>query len=718
MAEEQVLVLSCQDQHLVLSVVYDFIKHIDQENTYEKRLLYFTPENKKREDLHIDILANEKIGKGEKVICVVQVESFAFLKSLFVDKSGMANINHKLKKKNILVLCLISSALNKKFELQLAEKKIEFTHISLPFLESVLVHYLPQDSDISGLTRQLKQQQKQGLWGKPTSGLDFYNHIIPFLSPDASQLIKEVEKRKDVQGYQQTKEAEVQQLLSDISQLRKIVLFVATFFPDLRPSDVKLIVNLLAKDQTLIKNEEVIATDEEGNQKVIQKKTEVLLVDEWAREADKIIEQSALTTIREGNGSKVMEFVHPALRDALKDYFGQKLSVFCIDQYETLLKSNVLFNDAISEKISQNIIQLFVDMAIDYPETFGSRLLFSITQSIFGYSIDWGDLEHIDNEETIQVLRKINEIAKEKAEMFNRLADLLKEMLLYPQLQRVISDYLEMLCTNNLNKILFIVIRNLRLSLNLNDLEWIYKFLKRDNDGLAQETFHYLHENILEKPTELYDILDAIKSEWPPTTLQQNRYSIKHCYTVIFFLQLAESSIDQLSMEDYGVWPSKYAIFSALGEDKTVLRERMHLMLSMLFNPLLDAQIYGIFYNLNDNDSEEESGDTAAGALTLLQGHLTQAWFAVLYGIDGKAPEKEQTEIVNIYVEELCHNTSPEVRQQLIRVWEYYASVYQDATRYLPGLTREGFRYFRNYQKTVNKLIRMFRDVIRKSRKK
>ncbi|OJJ19960.1 hypothetical protein BKI52_15900 [marine bacterium AO1-C] len=708
--EERVVVLSCQDHNLILSAVYDWLENADQEGVYEKRMLYFSPENLKRKDLYLDLLASEKIGKNEQVICVVDVKSQTFLESLFVDNWGTTRIQDKLRQKDTIVLCLVSSKLIKNFDLQLTKQPLEFPHIELPFLNSLLVHYWSGEN-ISYIKEQLEKQRQKKLWGNPDSEQDFYAKLGPFFSSGDTSLMQAIEKRNDVQTYQKDKITGVERLLGEANQIEKIVLFVATFFPGLRPSDLKLLVNLLVGEQKEISLEKVTMTDKDGNERMIEKKKEVLLSEIWSKKADKIIERSRLMAVKEANGAKIMAFDDPALGDAFKDYFEKRLSVFCIDQYEMILNSGILFNRSISEVILKNAIQLFADMATSEPEALGTRLLFNITQSIFGTEIDLSDIDDLNEE----VVGHISALLAEKAWMFSRLTNLLREMLLYPHLKEVIEGYLELLAGRNLHDILFVIIGDLRLSPNFNDLEWVHKFLMRNNDELIQQTFQYLQKHLLKHPTQLHKTFEVIKAEWPPQELSFEGYTIKHCYAIFFFLRLAESSVDQLSGDHYGAWPPKYLLFNDLGEDEKNVRARLELMLSMLLNPQLDYQIYALFNDINDEDGLPDESKAKDG-LIVLQAYLIEAWFALLNGIEGEDLEGTQKRTIEIYLEVLYNNTTPEMRQQLQNRWEVYTEMYQDITQYFPNLTKDRFRFFRKRQKTVNKLIRSFRAIIKKSR--
>ncbi|RKZ39923.1 MAG: hypothetical protein DRQ49_09955 [Gammaproteobacteria bacterium] len=477
---QRILLVDCFDDKILLAAFYGLVDKIEE--GYEKK--HFSFENQKT-DVQLELFLKEKIGRGEKVIIGVDLQtnlqSEGFLKPMRSENPiNIGTIKQQLQIKERMLICYANSQF---IQGTLVGKRssFHFPRWHIPFLSPLLKAYFNDDT-ANSLEKQILQQRHYGLWDENNSVREFYGLISGYLRNGTGQLREEVENRSlysegdSVADFlKEIRTVRAKELVQD-DLVKNTVLYVATFFPGLNRHDFDDLVSLLLKGERTTMMLESQVEGRRGRMRTVRTSEERDAPEIWSKNQDKILKECSLQIIRSETGSHVIDFSLPYLREKLKKHLEQK-SLY-IRHFEKIQKYklhngillNIDFN--ISSKLIENVMTLSAEMAIAEPSRFGKPWLIAIIgkikedytkevnkiQAHFGNEREMLDMFSnvgidISNKDTIAqslVLKLLSAGAKEAValkekevlqqvqqyttQLISRLSELIYKMLKYPQL--------------------------------------------------------------------------------------------------------------------------------------------------------------------------------------------------------------------------------------------------------------------------------------------
>lgn len=710
---QRVILVECFDENVLRAATYELVNR--SEEHYEKRLLAFEGHELEQTDLHLGILVNEKIGRGEKLIVVISLKSQRFLDSMFVEESLYAqSIKEQLEKNDIMLVCFANSGFLQENVVGEKYSNFHFPKWTIPFLPYLLKAHFKDEA--KSVEEQILQQRNYGLWDENNSDREFYGLVYGYLRNGAEQLRKEVEKRKQYEEGQSVQEflKEIQkvrpkELVQDDQLVKNTVLYVATFFPGLSRRDFDYVVSLLLEGQ---KTEITVESSQVKTKKgriigteCILKKEEKDCLEIWENGQDNLFAECHLQVIRLETGSQIVDFSLPYLRGELKKYLEQK-SLY-LKHFERFQESGLLFNFNVSRNIIDNLINLSVEMAVSDPNYYGGNWLMGIIIGLKQHIAIDTEIE-ADNEFEALIQSLAIELEKEERRqqirpIIIRLSELIREMLNHPQLQEMIKNFLENLMRiKQYGAVLVIVlgiVKQLRFVSQFNGMYWIRQLLERGDSEAKEQAYQTLLEQAIFSGLQTDDLLGTVKTWLPDRDLGHDKYSVSNKYALKFIMDYARNTVSHFKEVHYGAWPSKYPLFANIEENQDF--RQIDLLMSWLFHSGMQDALYA----LNDPLVKENNI-----SVNILLADLIEMWFKILYGLDTKkARPTGLLAVLDRILQQIVSNTDRFQQRELMRRWWGRQSFFIEEINKVDAAQRAKRQQLTNERKVILELHQKFK---------
>jgi len=444
------------------------------------------------------------------------------------------------------------------------------------------------------------------------------------------------------------------------SEVHRATAFVAACFPELHQEDFDRFVLLLLADETTTKENVRQGFRRDGKLVTVREEKQEPCSDQWLREPDKIFHDCHLRTIVSGNGSWVVDFCEPYLRDELRSYLDKHHPWYLRRQCQRLQRSGILFDRDLSPKGVEGLVQLFVERAIVDPTGFGSIWLLQLVVSARSALSD-GSLPESPDETLAWLSEKLAQLHL-RIRFHERLSVLIREMLDHDVLRPVVRQFFEHLLTVKQHDALLDVILNLAASLRLvpdfDPLIWLRRLLDEGSRAVAERTRDRLTDLARRSGPKIYDFLATIHEWLPDNDCKPENYSFSHFVAIKFpFIYCAEMA----RWITTGVWPSQHPLFYALPGDMTEARKKVEPLIEWIVDTRGAA-----FETANATDPLK----TVEAARMELVADLVEHWAWVLEGPPSQTPPPEGQALFNVILEELDSRLGPRERTWLQRSWQ------------------------------------------------
>jgi hypothetical protein len=180
--EKRVALLVCRDDDILRSMAYTIVKEPDFKD-YDKRMLGFEGNNAERDDLHLDIFISGNIGRGKKLMVIVEIEEQrGFFDSMFGKSLTIRSTQEILRKKDIMLIVMVDTLLMKKVQkVQTASEQKQpdflFHRWEIDFLPYLLELAFPGTPGPEKIEKEILAQRTYGLWDKGGDDYQFHRLI-------------------------------------------------------------------------------------------------------------------------------------------------------------------------------------------------------------------------------------------------------------------------------------------------------------------------------------------------------------------------------------------------------------------------------------------------------------------------------------------------------------------------------------------------------------
>lgn len=642
--KDHIILISSDDQRVARAAMYALIKRIESE-CQSKRFLDFHKPDISPHELTINLfLSNKSISGAYEIIAVSGIDDLAqtFVASLFADEFfGPQHIKENLKKNNFFLICILEpSYYRDKFEKKHGDSPFKLWRV--PFLETRLQEI--SQSQYQEMANEILQQRKRGLWQHDDS--EFYKEFTGYFHEGRLQEV--IEERKKLKNeselatlLKENKSVTAASLFEQDDPLKKAVLYVAAYFPELRPTDFHDIVSMLLGEKTTTVTINVSHTTKKGNIKQISHQEEKRLLETWQNDPDKILEQCHLQASQLSDSIRFINFTSPYLRNDIISYFEEKASIFLLHQFNNIMRLGLLFHP--SDQVTNRVIDLAINMALAYPEQYGkewlTRMIVSITYQL-----------HIEVDPSASLAGMFDQILEKlekKSFFYLRISKLLRKLLVHNQLKNTARGFLDQLFEWKQHRIVFDIVQYLRFVESFDTYFWLKRLI--DGGGEVRLTvFQHLFQqaNSFDQHSLLF-LLKTIRS-WLPEKEQEPANSLSAFFALRFIIDYSDHSIRQLEFDCYGMRPSQYPLFADLEESS--VKERFKFLFDWVFHRGMPAVL-----QKNEQD--------------LIYALLTE-WYLILHGFSKEPKNKNAAELLQAFLEALCSELKDSGKQkELLNYW-------------------------------------------------
>jgi hypothetical protein len=480
-------------------------------------------------------------------------------------------------------------------------------------------------------------------------------------------------------------------LFENGEEIENTILYVATFFPGLSPSDFKRVVSHFLKGQTkkIITQQQKVLED--GTSKVVEELQERDLVDIWEEsfnKPDQFLKKCCLCVQRRELLNLIdFSLKYSYLQEDCVHYFQEQQALYV---EERLKATQVLLLDS-SESVADHAIMLLAEAASYYPNDYGVQWLLEVANTAEIV------VEHSNS-----------------AILFVRMAKLLYQMqvvLESSQSEHIVIRFINSLLEKKRDYAFPIVfylldrqLRSTRPNLSKQLLDWLQRYLNNssENSENTDAAYEVLEALFLQDDSYIYiyALLDIL-GKWlvypEGTHSDDQEVSTAGMYALSLFVIYCGNTISGINSRKYGCYPSHYPLFIS-GSDLT--RDDMGILCTWLFH-----------YNSKVRLALESEWDTADMEPLELIAIFIAEWFTILYGLD-ENPNAHNCAIAQWLLQKVADNANRKDRQELIKNWSYLGQAYLKAAANAAKSGKPKSRKeFNSKRKIVQKLRTDFKEL-------
>jgi len=686
--KDHILVIDCYSEELLNAATYNILDNFIL-NNYQVRKLVFIGDKYDRDDLDIFSLSRHKFSDDQATVLVINAvnkKANKFLDSIFQIQGiqETESITHCLVDINNYVICLIDTQLLTSREY----KEVCFPSFHIPFLLHLLKHHF-QDKALE-LEKLIIEQRKQKKWD--TDDDKFYKEVSAYLKSESlEEEIKNRDNRETYKPYQYDYLEFIDKTFKDKDYIKKIIIYIAAYFPELVPKDFNelMFVMLDERKKIITETEKVI---DDGHEKVVEKKVEVILSEIWEDNQSILLQECGLHSVQQENGGRFLEFKTPNLRNDVQIHLENNYSLFVDNQFNNIIELGLLFHNSI--KISENVIQQSINMAQQYPEHYGKDWLKLIIRSL-GNILKQQIIPENEFDQFLQYLIGLENAAIKK-EFYSRVSELIREMLNYSNLNDTVKSFLEDLMTNTLlHESVFEIVRRLRFSQSFDHYFWLNQLINRGNPHVKERTYIYLHKLAKSLGSRIYELLSVLRTWLPDSQKESNLSESNHC-ALWFIIDYGLRTLSNFYSKRNEGWPPKYALFANI--EKKLFEEDMMLVVNWIFHKDMSK----VFLRMGINYEN----------MSIIIGAFITDFCMVLYDSAGTNHKEKADIAADIIIKEMAKSLNKDQYKSLTNYWynlcdslvesakiESYQNQKQIKNRY--KIIRKIQRQFRDYRKSI-----------------
>lgn len=714
--ENRVLLISYPQKRLLEEIV----QNIFEEPTFrplEKRSLFFTGRNSNNAELYFNVLVEEKIGeKGKNQAIVVYLTNRFFLDSMYdgsqpdKEKSEVLGtyqrqISALLARKNAYIILL---AYENTISQHLEEYKfsIGFSVWPVSPLKLLLCRHFDEEMSEHYQAR-LIAQKDQGLWGTDEQ---FYEAIEKYLSQGSVKLIEAIDRgdRLCQEGLTSpeafyTSEGAITpaQILEKGDEIIRHLCFLGTYFSDLSIIEFRQLASVFLSNKKKKIKEEKRIEKKDDTVEITEEEKEIHCLEYWRENADDLLRKARLRAVRDEEGKKTIGFEEPYLSDSFKKYFEKEFPTYFTDEFHFLFyHQNIFFDLSTPDSIIENFIELYADIAFSEPKYYGEEGLLYLTLKTSNIQIEIREDHGVE-----EFLNQLQEQIVISNEGFSRIARIIVGMLEYPQLKIVIDNYFNRLIeSGRLQRLALNVIEFLRFSPNFDKFYWFRQLIDRGAKETRENCFKSLIRLVQNSPSsKIYSHLDTLRS-WRPEPGREN-LSLSNYYSLCFILDYSIATINDIEPEEYGLWPTKYPLFSSLishsSEDAV---EKIQLLVEWLFAPHLEEACRKVTVVIAIEAIEFD----------FVIASIIEQWYQIL--MSGDEPHAEAKLLADLLLEKLFEVTNKKQQKMLIGKWNGLKNSLFKRMRSISGMNipyaekKKSKLFFKRRRDIIKKMIKEFKS--------
>jgi hypothetical protein len=571
---ERLILISCAHQKVALGAAYALLEQL-QIAEANRRFLNFDRSGLEKSNLSIYLFSQMTGGNEEETAIVVDAfgeESRTFLDWLISRTEGGAmDIRKDLRGNRFLMLCLVDAAYFDIIESRLQNRRRlpTFTSWKINFLSPLLRHYFPDD--YGQLEQQILRQQAQGKWKK--NDTEFCYQVCGYLDKDL--LVEELKLREF--DAPEPDLADTPQFKGN-QPLEDTLLYVATYFPDLTPHEFDYMVTTLLGDKTTTITVKTLKKNKEGETEQVEVEVEKPLTSFWEIDPDKYLESCRLEATSGAEAVTVINFVDAKFREDLKQRLERKHSVFLVRQFQTTQRCGLLFSA--TPRIAANVIRLSIDMARAHPDVFGKDWLFKLLTDIRCHFAAIESTHERLGAEDFKPPASIG-AGQPKAKVYERVTQLLRQMLEASQLEEIVDGLLKQLMSTGMHDSVLLIIKGLQFAPAFDEFYWMKRLLDEGQEAIRAQTYEHLYSYI--KKIGIYPLLGKLEAWLPKEEQPTDAYSQANIFALRLVVEYCSETTETFDPQYYGAWPTRHRLLAF--EEAGSAADNLRRLTRWLFHP-------------------------------------------------------------------------------------------------------------------------------------
>lgn len=670
------LIISCFDEEIATYATHSIINQIDEIKSENAKTVNFEENIDASNESIYELFKQDEIKNSFILIDCINNDTRTkrFMDSLFKDKNldARKNITTRLKDSKSFWICLVEPT---SIDSWLNDPRIPtyFPVWDIDFLTFLLQTEHP--NNYLEIRKRITEQQKLGKWAQDQS--KFFVEIRNLLG-DSHRLIQELEQRDLVTEIEKV---DVDSQYDWSNPVVSILLFVATYFPNLTRGDMDRVMLKICGNQTISVPQNNQAPPDENSTPIMQEKR---LAEIWTEASDKFIRECNLKMSSPVGKAKVFTFAHSSIREKLKSHFEEELSFDLARKVESVWREGLLFER--SETIFENVINLTIDTLTDYADD---------------YNGEWF-MKHF--------LNNLNS-KEDKRLVYARFSELLRHLLEFSQLRDIVSQILESLMRNRSHIIAWEIARQLQFAPNFNFFHWTKQLIERGGE-VGEVVYIHLYLLFKKQDENIYELLENLKPWLPNNDRLPATYSPANHVALSIMIHYCLQSIEEFDEEDYGLQPSRYPLFAF--QNRATAEKNLSLLTEWLFHP-------GMRTVLNEEipllDLEEFWGILIVGWLfILLENNNKQQTEQILDIPLSPNDSIEASKLLVILLEQVSSLTTPEQQKEMIAQWERLKNTITDTLEFIVELDARQRNSLKLQRNLLKKLIADFKIACKRTK--
>jgi len=672
---KRLLLISCADKDIAISSAIAIVDEMGQiDLSLQRRFLDFEriAQGNVQPTPFLLRSPNETDGKNrttsEAVVIVdtigrhQETKAQQFLNSLL--GSEFRVLSGDLKVNQVSLICLvdeepIQARRRMTDDGETLEDTLPWPHWEVPFLRTLLRKAYPDTFE----DLQIQVEQQRGRF--KANNKKFWTEIKKLIN--RKQLLNWLESSYPLN------EVDIDPLFKDDDDVnldvRIVVLFVATFCPDLNPREFHRVVSLLLGDRTRTVPVNTTRINDKGIVETVDVKEERSLLEVWQQRSDKIKDECHLHSVTDTESTRVIDFRDHRLRPLLKQRLEQEHAFFTSTHIERLFAAGLLFDP--SPRIKDSLVTVTAAAAASDPDYYGTELLLE-TVTKFEKMFEKGDSSLINPVPPFQLLSDLGN-SEARLRIYSRLSYLLRILLDQYKLHAAAQSLLEQLVRRKLYESVFKIVVGLRFTQGFDQFHWLKQLFERGDSDVKKLAFGYLHQCLRGMGTTVYQALTGLDG-WLPRyehkkdqlPIQQKPPTESGNYALALLIDYCLDTTEELKASDYGAWPSRHPFF--VFPDVNAANTNLALLARWLFHPWMkDA-----FPKGNKEDETDEIVDLISS--------LIYRWTLILFGpprddddrlrIEKPSTAPNAVTVMQILIQKVVMNASVEQCQQMLARWQ------------------------------------------------
>lgn len=527
-----VLIIGCASSEIAVGAAHALIGSLGIFERRQRRGFNIRDETQDGFDISIEsFLPEEEEEDGKRSAVIVDARSESG-QSFAISLIGDSMARGRLKQSKVYLLFTVTPPYVDGIRYQSTWK--------ISYLDCLLKSHFPTKH--SELKSKIEKQADLGWWNPDESKLCY--EVKDYI--DEGRLLDEIDKRTGVPPPPLPPES----VFIDEEHIEKTVVYVATYFPDLSPTEFCETVEAILPDREVGGSIPDLKNNEAAEERVASQQNGQRIVEIWRDYKDTFIWRHLRETLSHDE-IRVLDFANPRARDSIKSYLDRSRRYYVKDQFNILLQKGFLFHP--STRVSENMIRLTAENAVAYPDEFSKDWLVEIIKNLHErYHPDRNGARQRENP-LFYFLDRVR--FNNEGRGYSRIAELIRTLIKVPQKADMVNRCLADLMRLKRYDAVLNIIKRLRFADEFDGLYWLKQLFdrrvdRRDATDIRPQAFNYLYYTLKEANGDIHRTLDKLDSWLPEANTDRRGYSGSAYFALRLFIKYCFETIDRFDEND------------------------------------------------------------------------------------------------------------------------------------------------------------------------